>query len=217
MRHAVSSIAFAVLGFGVALSAIAQDSKEAVAIVEEISPGVKDLQRFDLISDGRAIDLGKDGRVVLGYLKSCWQDSVTGGRVIVEQQKSLVYGGELSRRRVECDAAGLSRMTSEASARGGTSLVAAALPEPDLILHGRSPIVVAARSGTLLIERLDAASALVRIDLSAMRFDLSEKNVALETNGLYRLSHGNSAIVVRVDALAEAGRAPAAGRLVIFR
>ncbi len=46
----------------------------SVAIVEEVS-GVGDLHRFDLLAAGRTAELGRDGRLVLGYLKSCWQDS----------------------------------------------------------------------------------------------------------------------------------------------
>ena len=215
MRRAVS---FACgLAFALCLSAAAQEQKEHVAVVEEISPGVKDVQRFDMVVAERAIELGKDDHVVLGYLKSCWQDSVTGGRVIVESQKSRVEGGALTRRRVECDAAGLSRMNSTGlAARGGASLTAT-LPEPDLHLYGRSPVIIALRPGTLLIERLDASSAPVRVELPASRLDLSERNIALEAGGLYRFSNAETAIVVQIDGVAETGRAPVVGRLVIFR
>ena len=193
------------------------NSPEPVAIVEEISPSVPGLQRLDLVSAGRVAELGADGRMVLGYLKSCWQDSIAGGRAIVEPLKSLVEKGLLARRRVECDAAGLARMTSDASARGGSALSASALPEPDINLYGLSPIVISAETGSLVIERLDGPAPPVKIELAEKKIDLQEKNVALSASGLYRFTRGNTALIVRIDGFAEAGRAPAAGRLVIFR
>ena len=209
----------AVLALGVAwCNSVAlprEGERENVAIVEEVSPGIGDLHRFDLIAEGRAAELGRDGRIVLGYLKSCWQDSITGGRAVAEPLKSLVEGGALMRRRVECDAAGLAQMNSAGlAARGGGSLAG---PEPDVNLYGLSPIVISAQAGLLVIERLDAAAPTLRLDLAENRVDLRKKDVALAANGLYRFTRGQSSIVVRIDNLAEAGAAPAVGRLVIFR
>jgi hypothetical protein len=91
------------------------------------------------------------------------------------------------------------------------------LPEPDVNLYGLSPIVISSVPGSLLIERLDAAAAPRRLELAESKIDLHEKNIVLDANGLYRFTRGTSAIVVRIDRLAEPGRAPAVGRLVIFR
>ncbi len=122
------------------------------------------------------------------------------------------------RRRVECDAAGLAQMNSAGlSARGGGSLAGPALPEPDVNLYGLSPIVISSEPGSLLIERLDVTEAPLRLELAESKIDLHEKNIALAANGLYRFTRGAAVIVVRIDSLAEAGRAPAVGRLVIFR
>jgi len=193
------------------------NSPDPVAIVEEISPGIAGLQRFDLLPAGRAAELGAGGRLVLGYLKSCWQDSIAGGRAVVEPLKSLIENGALSRRRVECDAAGLARMTSEVATRGGSSLPGAALPEADINLYGLSPIILAKEAGALSIERLDVSAPALKIELAENRVDLREKGIALAAKGLYRFTRGAAAIVVRIDNLAEAGSSPAVGRLVIFR
>jgi hypothetical protein len=222
VRHPVALISLAVLALGVAwcnaTAAPREGTGEQVAIVEDISPGIGDLRRFDLIAAGRVAELGRDGRIVLGYLKSCWQDSITGGRAVAEPLKSLVEGGALTRRRVECDAAGLAQMNSAGrSARGGASLAGPALPEPDVNLYGLSPIVISTRPGALLIERLDATAAPLRLELPESEIDLAEKNIALEAKGLYRFTSGTVVLVVRIDSLAEPGRAPAVGRLVIFR
>jgi hypothetical protein len=222
VRHPVALISLAVLALGVgwcnATAAPREGEREDVAIVEEVSPGIGDLRRFDLIAAGRAAELGRDGRIVLGYLKSCWQDSVIGGRAVAEPLKSFVEGGALTRRRVECDAAGLAQMNSAGlTARGGASLAGPALPEPDVNLYGLSPIVISREPGVLLIERLDATAAPLRLELPERKIDLSDKNIALDAKGLYRFTSGAAVLVVRIDSLAEPGRAPAVGRLVIFR
>jgi hypothetical protein len=222
VRHRASLAFLAVFVLGVALcNSVAMPSEgaqEDVAIVEDVSPGIGNLRRFDLIAAGRSAELGQNGRIVLGYLKSCWQDSIAGGRAVVEPLKSLVEGGALTRRRVECDAAGLAQMNSAGLvARGGNSVAGPALPEPDVNLYGLSPIVISSEPGSLLIERLDATAAPLRLELAESKIDLHEKNIALLANGLYRFSRGSTAFVVRIDGLAEPGRAPAVGRLVIFR
>jgi hypothetical protein len=222
MRRSTSFASLAVFVLGAAWCNSAamprEGERQDVAIVEEVSPGIGDLRRFDLIAAGRSAELGQDGRIVLGYLKSCWQDSIAGGRAVVEPLKSLVEGGALTRRRVECDAAGLALMNSAGLvARGGNSVAGAALPEPDVNLYGLSPIIISAQAGLLVIERLDIAAPPLRFELGENRVDLREKDIALDANGLYRFSYGASVIVVRIDRLAEPGRAPAVGRLVIFR
>jgi hypothetical protein len=219
MKLPYPALALAVLALGVACHATAapgEGAGDGVAIVEEVS-GVGDLHRFDLLAAGRAAELG-DGRLVLGYLKSCWQDSISGGRAVVEPLRSRVEGGALTRRRVECDVAGLARMTSAGLvARGGGSLAGPELPEPDVNLYGLSPIVIAAKPGLLVIERIDIAAPQLKFALSAQGVDLREKDLALERAGLYRFTFGAAAIIVRIDSLAEPGPAPAVGRLVIFR
>jgi hypothetical protein len=222
VRLPASVASLAVFVFGVAwcnaVAAPREAAQEDVAIVEDLSPSIGDLRRFDLIAAGRPVELGENGRIVLGYLKSCWQDSITGGRAVAGPLLSLVEGGALARRRVECDAAGLAQMNSAGlSARGGGSLAGAALPEPDVNLYGLSPIIISAQAGLLVIERLDVAAAPLRFELAENRVDLREKDIALEASGLYRFTRGTSVIVVRIDRLAEPGRAPAVGRLVIFR
>jgi hypothetical protein len=227
VRHRLALISLAALALGMAWCDATAAPREGtredviqkdVAIVEEVSPGIGDLRRFDLIAAGRAAELGQDGRIVLGYLKSCWQDSITGGRAVAEPLKSLVVGGALTRRRVECDAAGLAQMNSAGvAARGGASLAGPTLPEPDVNLYGLSPIIISPQPGVLLIERLDATAPPLRLELPESKIDLAENNIALEAKGLYRFSRGTVVLVVRIDSLAEAGRAPAVGRLVIFR
>jgi hypothetical protein len=63
-------------------------------------------------------------------------------------------------------------------------------------IFAASLIVISREPGLLLIERLDATATLLRLELADNKIDL---------------------FVVRIDSLAEPERAPAIGRLVIFR
>jgi hypothetical protein len=196
-----------------------QDAAKQVAIVEEVSSGLRGVRQFDLLSSGRTIDLGASGRIVLGYRTSCWQDTITGGVVTVELQDSRAEGGRLLRRRVECDASGLAWMNSASAAagRGVVVLSDQEAPEADVVLFGLSPIVAMKKGGaSLSIERLDRPGELLRFDLGAAGVDLFDRGLALEARGVYRFAIGDKAIIVRVDDLAEPGRAPAVGRLLIF-
>jgi hypothetical protein len=196
-----------------------QDAADQVALVEHVSSDIRGVHQFDLLPVGRSINLGRSGRRVLGYRTSCWQDTITGGVVTVEMQESRVEGGSLLRRRVECDASGLAWMSSAnaAAGRGVVVLSDPEAPEADIVLFGRSPIVVTRQGGdSLSIDRLDRPGESLRFDLGDAGVDLFDRGLVLEIRGVYRFAVGDRAIIARVDNLAEPGRAPAVGRMLIF-
>jgi len=192
--------------------------EHAVAIVEEVEGG-GDIKRLDLLRDGDILELGDNGRVVLSYLQSCWQDAVRRGRVLVGGQQSRVERGSVVRRRVECDPPGnMALLAGKASAKQNSTGTTGASPEPAITLFGRSPIVLLPGSGqTLVIERLDGPATPFRTDVTGDRVDLADLEVMLAVNALYRATSGAADIVFRIDILAERGRAPAAGRLLVLR
>lgn len=186
------------------------------AIVEDVQ-GIAALSRLDLLIPGKEIDLGDRGRLVLGYFNSCWQDAVTGGRLLVGEQKSVVKGGTMIRRRVDCDPSRTpdTKTSREAKARG----LSAEAPAPHLVLFGRSPIVLVGQPNVkLLIERIDSRTLtrITEIDLTTDRLDLADRNIALEAGSIYRLSAAGSLLLIKIDPIAESGRTPAVGRLVML-
>ena len=52
---------------------------------------------------GKVIRLRPKESIVLGYLRSCWHETITGGTVIVGAEQSDVQGGKVVRRKVMCD------------------------------------------------------------------------------------------------------------------
>src|SRR5688572_6148429 len=84
-------VVFGVMGF--AGSATAQ---APVAVVEEVQGNVTGAEFMDYVVPGKVIKLGQGASVVLGYMKSCRRESISGtGTVIVGQDESKVHLAEV--------------------------------------------------------------------------------------------------------------------------
>ena len=67
----------------VAASAASAQSAVPAALVEDVSAGVTGVEAFDYVSAGKQIQLGGSGKLVLGYLNSCQEETIVGGTVTV--------------------------------------------------------------------------------------------------------------------------------------
>src|SRR5437899_10084904 len=75
-----------------------------VAVVEDVQGKVTGAEFMDYVAPGAVIKIGPAGKVVLGYMKSCWQETITGvGTVIVGTEESMVHLSEVKAGKVECD------------------------------------------------------------------------------------------------------------------
>ena len=79
---------------GLATSAAAQ---VPVAIVEDVQGKVVGVEFMDYVAPGKVIKLGPKASVVLGYIKSCWRETITGGTVVVGEEQSMVHLSEIQR------------------------------------------------------------------------------------------------------------------------
>src|SRR5438105_11441203 len=61
-----------------------------VALVEEVSGHPVGAQFMDYVEPGKVIRLGPRDKVVLGYLRSCIRETITGGIVTVGTEQSDV-------------------------------------------------------------------------------------------------------------------------------
>ena len=198
---------------------------EPAAIVEDVQGPVKDLQPFDYVVAGTRIELPARGVLVLGYLKSCARETITGGKVVIGEDQSTVEGGQVKRERVECDGGRMHLTTAQASKSGAMVFRGApkptATPQPQVTVYGVSPIFTGDAAERLEIKRLDT-SGQAPLDFPLAKpkagrglvFDLAKQNVALAPGGLYQASSGGRTVVFKVDPQAKAGAAPAVGRLV---
>lgn len=210
--------------FGLALLAMLPVSAPAaaqapVALVEEVrgNPGV---DFMDYVRPGATIKLGPRDTIVLGYLSSCWRETITGGTVVVGTEQSDVQGGNVSRVKTTCNVGRIDLTSKQANQSAGTTMRA---PDDDSqVVYGLSPFFEATGRAALLVVRLDKPSehftaVLTRKSGSQLSYyDFAGANMALKPGKTYRASIGTRQIVFKVDPNAKPGRLPIISRLVRF-
>ena len=218
MRKAIV-VVIGVMGF--ATSAAAQSP---VAVVEEVQGNVTGAEFMDYVVPGKVIKLGSGASVVLGYMKSCRRETISGtGTVIVGQDESKVHLAEVDAGKTECDPAqahATTRATSDVAATVVRSLAKNVAPgSPQLTLYGASPLVEAKGRGTLVFERLDQKGERQQFDLTGKQlkgrfYDLAGTSKPLTPGGTYAATFASRRIVFRVDPQAKPGPTPIVGRLL---
>jgi hypothetical protein len=222
MRRLLSATAFVL-----ALTAIAR-AESPVAVVEDVHGKVTGAEFMDYVVPGQVIKLGPGGKVVLGYMKSCWRETISGiGTVIVGSEQSAVHLADFKTEKVACDPTQAQRIGQELGESAAT--VVRSLKDdprkgpPPLVLHGQSPIVSIPERGKLVVERLDVKGERYVVDLANAQptgrrfYDLARSNIALAPGGAYSITLNSkfAAFVVAPDATPGAG--PVIGRLVTLQ
>ena len=205
------------------LTALAQSP---AAVVEEVQGSVPGVQFMDYVDPGQVIRLGAHDRIVLGYLKSCWRETISGGTVTIGAEQSEVAGGEVTRAKVACEG-GKMMLSAELAGKSGAMVFrqaprpqAAAAPHPQFTLYGLSPVFELRPPGKLVVERLDQPGerheiAVTEQELARGTFlDFAKSGVVLAPDGLYRAKLGDRQTVFKIDPDAKPGDAPLVGRLV---
>jgi hypothetical protein len=205
------------------LSASAQSPPAAV--VEDLAGNVPGVQFMDYVEPGQVIRLGAHDRIVLGYLESCWRETISGGTVTVGNEQSEVTGGEVARVKVACEG-GKMMLSAELAGKSGAMVFrqapepqAVAPQHPEFTLYGLSPVFELRPPGKLVIERLDQPSERHELAVTEPQlvrgafFDCAKAGVALAPGGIYRAKFADQAIVFKIDPDAKAGEAPLVGRL----
>ena len=205
---------------GLAASAAAQSP---VAIVEDVQGKVDGVEFMDYVVPGKIIRLGPKATVVLGYMKSCWRETVTGGIVVIGPEQSSVQGGDVQRIKVPCDAGVVQLSEREARQSAATTFRAVdpgAPPRKLPTLYGASPLVEAKGGGVLLIERIDGAGERYTIPLKGAAlargkfYDFAKAGKSLTPGGTYLATLGPRRFTFVVDAGATTGPTPIVGRLL---
>ena len=212
-------VVVSVIGF--AGSAIAQSP---VAVVEEVQGNVTGAEFMDYVVPGKVIKLAAGASVVLGYMKSCRRESISGtGTVIVGEDESKVHLAEVEGAKTNCDPAQVhatTRATSDVAASVVRSIGKGASPAgPQLTLYGTSPLVEAKGRGTLVFERLDQKGERQQFDLSGNQlkgrfYDLAGTSKSLTPGATYAATFASRRVVFRVDPQAKSGPTPIVGRLL---
>jgi hypothetical protein len=216
---------FGILLQGAGALILTASAQSPVAVVEELAGSVPGVQFMDYVDPGQVIRLGAHDRIVLGYLKSCWRETITGGTVTVGAEQSEVTGGEVARAKVACEG-GKMMLSAELAGKSGAMVFrqvpkprTVALPNPEFTLYGLSPVFELRPPGKLVVERLDQPGERHEVAVTEkelMRgafFDCAKAGVTLAPGGIYRAKFAGQEIVFKIDPDAKAGDAPLVGRL----
>jgi hypothetical protein len=179
---------------------------------------------MDYVAPGKVIKLGPAGTIVLGYMKSCRRETITGvGTVIVGKEESMVHLGEVKAGKTDCDT-GRAQMTSREVADSAATVVRSLEQKgsisPRFTLHGLSPVFETTGRGKLVVERLDVKGERYDVDLATAPmvrgkfYDFAKTGTALKPGGIYAASLGSRKAVFLVDSRAGPGASPIIGRLV---
>jgi hypothetical protein len=210
-----------------ALTAMAR-AEPPVAVVEDVQGKVTGAEFMDYVVPGQVIKLGPGGKLVLGYMKSCWREIISGvGTVIVGSEQSAVHLADFKTEKVACDPTQAQRIGKELGESAAT--VFRSLKDdkkkgpPPLVLHGQSPIVSTPERGKLVVERLDVKGERYEVDLTGAQlthgrfYDLSRSNIALAPGGAYSITVKSKFAAFVVDPNAAPGSGPVIGRLVTLQ
>ena len=195
-----------------------------VAVVEDVQGKVTGAEFMDYVTPGTVIKLGQSGTVVLGYIKSCLRETISGiGTVIVGAEESMVHLGDVKTSKVRCDSSRsrlIDREVGESAATVVRSLDGKESTSPRMTVYGLSPIVETSGRGKLVVERLDAKGERYDFDINPASvargkfYDFAKTGTVLRPGGIYAASQGSRRIVFLVDSHAEPGASPIIGRLV---
>jgi hypothetical protein len=215
----------------IAVTGVAQvhaESQAPVAVVEDVQGKVTGAEFMDYVVPGQVIKLGAGGKVVIGYMKSCWQETISGiGTVIVGTEQSAVHLADFKADKVPCDPNQSAKVGKEVGESAAT--VVRSLKDeqqkgpPPLVLHGQSPIVATSERGKLVVERLDVKGERYEVDLAKAQasrgrfYDLARSNIVLKPGGAYSMTVNAKSSAFVVDSDATPGAGPVIGRLVTLQ
>ena len=214
----------------VALPALMADAHAYVpplvptALVEDVSSATADIAFMDYVGPGQVITLGASDVLVLGYLKSCEHETITGGTVTVGSERSTVQGGQVVRNKVACNGGKL-RLTAQQANASAASAFRLQSAEVEPVLYARAPVVQLPRG-----LRDDRVLAIARVDRRGERhtltidekiaaagfYDLAKANVSLARGGIYEASIAGRTMTFRIDPKAKP-MAPVVSRLLRFQ
>jgi len=194
-----------------------------IALVEDVKSATANIEFMDYVGSGQVIKLEPRDVLVLGYLKSCEHEIITGGTVVVGAERSEVKDGQIVRTKVLCDG-GKVRLTSAEASKSAASAFRLQSAEVQPTLYARTPVVqlprvLASEDRTLLIVRTDRPGERyeLKIDdtvVAAGFYDLANTDVSLSRGAIYDASIGGHKITFQINAKAKSGPAPIVSRLL---
>ncbi len=82
-----------------------RNSQDPVALVEAVSAPRAGVDLMDYVYTGQVVELGTNGTISIAYFETCTTETIQGGTVTVGSSSSTVRGGQISSKKVPCQAA----------------------------------------------------------------------------------------------------------------
>lgn len=201
------------LAASMALVALAPESAAAtkpVAIVEDSAKTEGRGQAFDLLEQNEVLKLAPGETLVLGYLKSCVRETITGGTVTIGAKESTVEGGKVAREKTECTQTKLA-LTADESQQSATIAFRGQIKH----VHTRQPLIIAEKGGSVKIEPIEGGESWDlkpengRIDFQAAKFEM-------QPGARYKVTGVKTSLIVEVDAAATTAKTGTLERVVVL-
>ena len=195
---------------------------DPAAIVEEVSSDKMGIHIMEYLETGRTIHIPGDARIVLGYLRSCRRETITGGSITVGQDRSVVKDGAVETEWVECDGGRMLLAMEQARESSATAIRdlmkdSGDRPlEPGFVIYNRSPLVTAPEERKIIIERLDQSGERYEKEVENGRLDCYEEGIELNPGSVYLVRCGFRSAIFQVALSAMKGEGPFLGRLIRF-
>jgi hypothetical protein len=183
---------------------------KAVAIVEESTRNEGPGQAFDMLSENTVLDLAQGETIVLGYLKSCVRETITGGKVTVGLKESAVEGGKVAREKTECTETRLA-LTADESQQSATIAFRGQIKH----IFTRQPIIIARKSAGVIIEPINGGETW-RIEPKNERIDFQAAKLEMQPGVAYRVKGFTQTVIVEVDRNATKAKTGTLERVVIL-
>lgn len=190
---------------------------EPSALVEDITSDRDDVQIFDYLEPGQVIELGSSETITIGYLLSCVQETITGGKVTIGEDESNVVGGSRETEDVDCDGGPVVAQVGAEQEAGAATFRNVDDAEAQRLLFGTSPLVrLSAPASELIVQRVDQDEDVRKVSANGLVVDMEKAGVQLTPGGMYRLKAGDREIVFKISRLAEGPGASPVARLLPF-
>lgn len=193
------------LGFAGILAATAAQADPS-ALVEDISSDRDDVQLLDYLEPGQTIKLAAGETIVIGYLRSCVQETITGGTVTVGENESAVSGGQKKTGYVDCDSGPVVAQVGAEQEAGAAAFRDGGADELNAsrILFGVSPLVKLNQPAEAVeISRLDAEEVIHRVSANGAIVDFAKAKIVLTRGATYRAKAGSREVIFKISRLAE--------------
>ena len=169
---------------------------------------------MDFLDAGTNFEFRPSESIVIGYLSSCVLESITGGKVTIGQHQSIVIGGEVNRRTLEC--ASGDKIGGSVKNQTAAAVVFRGMKNKNAAIYSLFPIVrLGSDDGQLMVTRADGKGDPQNVAIEKGIADFGNSRFQLKRNKVYILSSGGRTKTVKVSPRAKRD-VPLLSRVMLF-